>query len=101
VLTSQTPVYDAALSHLGDFGDYNLGVFVRFYAAYGDLLRDLEDPDMGTYCGAEGADEIDYMKRQLQGSMDFYAIISQVYGTVPPAATEAVTYSPETPAASN
>jgi hypothetical protein len=90
ILSPNTPIYSAALGSVGDFGDYNLAVFVRFYAAYQDFLRDLDDPGLPTYCDAEGADEIGYMVHQLQGTADLYGIIANAYGTVPPEATAGV-----------
>lgn len=41
-LLRKTPVYDAGITRLVDFGDRNLALFVKFYALYAEIARDLD-----------------------------------------------------------
>ena len=42
-LVTATPVYDAVLPRMVDFGDENLHAFVTFYSLYSNLLRTVPD----------------------------------------------------------
>lgn len=78
-----TPVYDAVLGRMVDFGDANLAVFVRFYAFYEDFLRGLPAIDEAA-CTAAAEDEIRYIISQINGGLGFYEIIARRYDTTPP-----------------
>jgi hypothetical protein len=82
VLAPETPVYDAVLARMVDFGDVNLSVFVRFYAFYDDFLRGLPEIDQAA-CTAAAEDEIRYIISQINGGLGFYEIIAKSYDTAP------------------
>lgn len=82
-LAPDTPVYDAVLSRMVDFGDVNLSVFVRFYAFYEDFVRGLPEIDQAA-CAAAAADEIRYLIGQINGGLGYYEIIARRYDTAPP-----------------
>jgi hypothetical protein len=87
VLSPQTPVYDAVLGNMVDFGDENLGVFVRFFSFYGEFLRGLEEIDEAA-CGAAPADEIAFMQSQIGHGISYYGIIAGNYDVAPAAQLE-------------
>ncbi|MHB1103268.1 MAG: hypothetical protein ACYC0C_10960 [Devosia sp.] len=82
-LAPDTPVYDAVLGRMVDFGDVNLSVFVRFYAFYEDFLRGLPEIDEAA-CTAAAGDEIRYIIGQINGGLGYYEIIAKRYDTTPP-----------------
>jgi hypothetical protein len=82
-LAPETPVYDAVLGRMVDFGDLNLSVFVRFYAFYEDFLRGLPEINE-TACAAAAADEIRYIIGQINGGFGYYEIIAKRYDIAPP-----------------
>lgn len=86
-LTPDTPVYDAVLGRMVDFGDVNLSVFVRFYAFYHDFLRGLPEIDEAA-CTTAAEDEIRYIIGQINGGLGFYEIIARRYDTAPQPAPE-------------
>jgi hypothetical protein len=82
VLAPGTPVYDAVLPRMVDFGDANLGVFVRFYSFYADFARALQQVDQAA-CNDAAEDEIRYIISQIDGGLGFYEIIAKAYDLVP------------------
>jgi hypothetical protein len=87
VLSPETPVFDAVLTNMVDFGDENLGVFVRFFSFYSEFLRGLDEIDE-VACGAAAADEIAFMRSQIGHGIDYYAIIAGNYDVAPAARLE-------------
>jgi hypothetical protein len=81
-LLGATPVYDAVLPRMVDFGDENLGIFVRFYGYFDDFKQGLKEVDQ-VACDAAAADEITYMQHQLEGGLGLYAIIAGNYDIAP------------------
>lgn len=81
-LAPSTPVYDALLDNMVDFGDANLAIFVRFHAFYEEFLRGLPEIDE-TACAANAEDEIRYIMSQIEGGMSFYEIIARRYDIAP------------------
>ncbi len=82
VLPTKTPVYDAVLSHLVDFGDDNLSIFVRFFATYVDLVQEAHSFDT-RQCQLNAANEIDYVRGRLRSTLLVYDMIANAYGTIP------------------
>jgi hypothetical protein len=87
VLSPETPVYHAVLGNMVDFGDENLGVFVRFFSFYTELLRGLAQVDEAA-CGAAPADEIEFMRSQIGHGISYYEIIAGNYDIAPAAQLE-------------
>ncbi len=77
-LLAVTPVYDAVLPRMVDFGDENLAIFVRFYGYFFDFKQALKEVDK-TACGAAAADEITYMQHQVDGGLGLYKLIADNY----------------------
>jgi hypothetical protein len=83
-LVPGTPVYEAVLPRMVEFGDDNLAMFVRFYALYLDLIRGLKQIDQAA-CNDEAESEIRYIVSQVDLGMRFYHAIAERYGVAPPA----------------
>lgn len=108
VLPTKTPVYDAVLSHLVDFGDQNLSIFVRFFANYGDLVKEAENFDRAQ-CQINAANEVNYVRSKVRSTLLVYDVIADAYRTIPqqvpsadenqPGAAAMTTPSPDAPAA--
>ena len=81
-LLGVTPVYDAVLPRMVDFGDENLATFVRFYSFFDDFRQALKEVDEAA-CAASPADEITYMQHQVDGGLGLYAIIAGNYPIAP------------------
>ncbi|MEO8757884.1 MAG: hypothetical protein ABI398_09075 [Devosia sp.] len=77
-LLKVTPVYDAVLPRMVDFGDENLAIFVRFYGFFYDFQQALKEVDQSA-CDAAAADEITYIQHQIAGGMGYYKLISDNY----------------------
>ena len=84
-LAPATPVYNAVLPQMVEFGDANLGIFVRFYSFYGDFVRGLGEVNQAA-CDAAAADEIKFVISQINGGMGYYEIIARNYDIAPAAA---------------
>ncbi|MDB5537537.1 MAG: hypothetical protein JWP26_4404 [Devosia sp.] len=82
ILTPDTPVYNAVLSQMVDFGDANLALFVRFFSFYVDFRSNLTQIDK-QICDAAPADQINYIMHQLNGGLSFYEIIARNYDVTP------------------
>lgn len=85
VMTSTTPVYDAVLPRMVDFGDENLHDFVTFYALYSYLLRSLP-AIISQYCpeAALASPYMGLMVGEIDHDMDYYASIAAKYGIAGP-----------------
>jgi hypothetical protein len=81
-LLAVTPVYDAVLPRMVDFGDENLAIFVRFYGFFYDFQQALKDVDEAA-CRAAAADEITYIQHQITGGMGYYKLIADNYPIAP------------------
>jgi hypothetical protein len=82
-LLAVTPVYDAVLPRMIDFGDENLSMFVRFYGFFYDFQQGLKDVDEAA-CQAAAAEEITYMEHQVNGGLGFYKLIADTYPITAP-----------------
>lgn len=82
VLPNTTPVYDAVLDHLVDFGDRNLSIFVRFFATYVDLVQEARSFDT-RQCQINGASEVSYVRSRIRSTLLVYDMIASAYGTIP------------------
>jgi hypothetical protein len=82
-LPAETPVYTAVLGNMAEFGDENLAMFVRFYAFYDDLRRELADMRSADCVNTPEAG-IRYLSSRMQGGLSFYQIIADRYGTTVP-----------------
>jgi len=81
VMVTSTPVYDAVLPRMVDFGDTNLHDFVTFYALYTNLLRSLPTVIAKDCPDAEHAgDWMAFMVGQVEHIMSYYASIADTYG---------------------
>jgi hypothetical protein len=81
VMVADTPVYDAVLPRMVDFGDVNLHDFVTFYSLYGNLRRSL--PDIIRDDCPEPAAAAGYMQLMVgtvDNAMVYYAAIAANYG---------------------
>jgi hypothetical protein len=81
-LAPDTPVYNAVLPRMIDFGEANLGVFVRFFSFYADFTRAIKEVDQAA-CNDAAEDEIRYIISQINGGLGFYEIIAGRYDTAP------------------
>lgn len=81
-LAPSTPVYNAVLPQMVEFGDANLGIFVRFYSFYADFVRGLGEVNQAA-CDAAAADEIRFVMSQIKGGMGYYEIIARNYDIAP------------------
>lgn len=81
-LLAVTPVYDAVLPKMVEFGDANLAMFVRFYGFFYDFRQALNDVDRAA-CSAAAADEITYMQHQVAGGLGYYRLIADNYPIAP------------------
>lgn len=81
-LREETPVYDAVLPRMVDFGDDNLAIFVRFYSFFDDFRQALREVDESA-CAAAPQDEITYIQHQVAGGLGLYAIIAGNYAIAP------------------
>jgi hypothetical protein len=98
VVPSATPVYDAVLGNLTEFGDTNLAVFVRFYAFHAGLLRQLP-AQRGLDCLDNSASTIRYLAGEMTNGLKLYQIIANEYqtiGALPPGSSQS---PPSTPVA--
>jgi hypothetical protein len=84
-LVPTTPVYDAVLPRMVDFGDENLHAFVTFHALYANLLRSVPDI-IANDCrdAATSPVFLTYMVGQVDEVMLYYAEIADTYGIAPP-----------------
>jgi hypothetical protein len=83
LLDSETPVYDAVLPRMVDFGDDNLQSFVRFYGVYRDinsLVRNHRPDDCSEALAKNTATQLSSL---INGGIMFYDVIAQRYATVP------------------
>jgi len=79
VMTPATPVYDAVLPRMVDFGETNLHEFVTFYALYQNLLRSLPNNISQNCLETQVAPQvIEFMVEQVDNVMGYYAT-SQSY----------------------
>lgn len=95
-LLAVTPVYDAVLARMVDFGDTNLAIFVRFYGFFYDFQQALKDVDQAA-CDAAAADEITYIQHQVEGGLGYYALIAKSYPIAPADIDSAPPASPASP----
>ena len=77
-LLAVSPVYDAVLPRMVDFGDENLSIFVRFYGFFYDFQQALKEVDAAA-CQAAPAEEITYIQHQITGGMGYYKLIADNY----------------------
>ena len=99
VMVPTTPVYDAVLPRMVDFGDTNLHDFVTFYALYSNLLRSLPTVMAQNCTDTEHAtDWMGFMVGQVENAIGYYASIADNYriagatiGVTMAAASEAAT----------
>jgi hypothetical protein len=98
-LLAVTPVYDAVLSRMVDFGDHNLSIFVRFYGFFYDFQQALKDVDAAA-CGAAAADEITYIQHQVKGGLGYYKLVADNYPIAPADIDSAQPASPASPGSS-
>ena len=99
VMVPTTPVYDAVLPRMVDFGDVNLHDFVTFYALYSNLLRSLPTIITQNCADTEHAtDWMGLMVGQVENAMGYYASIADNYGIA--GATTGVTKDPSSSAPS-
>jgi hypothetical protein len=87
ILVSETPVYNAVLSNMMDFGDENLAVFVRFFGNYADFRHYVGTMDRAL-CDASGADQIRYLSSSINNALGFYGIIAARYTAITPPITD-------------
>lgn len=81
VMVPTTPVYDAVLPRMVDFGDVNLHDFVTFYALYTNLQHALPTVVEKNCSDTEHAgDWLAFMVGQVENIMGFYASIADNYG---------------------
>jgi hypothetical protein len=81
VMVTSTPVYDAVLPRMVDFGDANLHDFVTFYALYSNLLRSLPTVIEKNCPDTEHAsDWMAFLVGQVENIMGYYASIADNYG---------------------
>jgi hypothetical protein len=99
LLDEQTPVYDAVLPRMVDFGDENLQSFVRFYGVYRDI-RSLVTNQRPDDCSEELAQNTaGQLSSLINGGIMFYDVIAQRYGTVPTISPEQLDQSMQEDAA--
>ena len=81
-LVTATPVYDAVLPRMVDFGDQNLYAFVTFHSLYSNLLRTI--PDILSHGDCQNPDAapifMGYMSSQVDGIITYYNQIADLYG---------------------
>jgi len=80
-LVTATPVYDAVLPRMVDFGDENLHAFVTFHSLYANLLRTIPDILAHNDCDNAQAAPIfmAYMSGQVDQIMGYYGEIATYY----------------------
>ena len=98
-LLAVTPVYDAVLSRMVDFGDHNLSIFVRFYGFFYDFQQALKDVDQAA-CTAAAADEITYIEHQVAGGLGYYKLVADNYPIAPADIDSRPPVSPGSPGSS-
>lgn len=81
-MPEQTPVFDASIQRLVDFGDRNLSNFVRFYSFYADLRQTLARVDDQTCEGVAGEAYINMMVGQMRNGLGYYAQFAPDYRIV-------------------
>jgi hypothetical protein len=85
VMTPATPVYDAVLPRMVDFGETNLHEFVTFYALYQNLLRSLPNNISQNCLETQVAPQvIEFMVEQVDNVMGYYGDIAKLYGIIAP-----------------
>ena len=80
-LVTATPVYDALLPRMVDFGDENLHAFVTFHSLYANLLRTIPDILSHDDCNSAEAAPVfmAYMAGQVDQIMLYYGEIATYY----------------------
>ena len=78
-MQERTPVFDASVQRLVDFGDQNLSNFVRFYAFYADLRQTLANVDEATCSGISGEAYVNMMVGQMRNGLGYYARFAPDY----------------------
>jgi hypothetical protein len=81
-LVTATPVYDAVLPRMVDFGDDNLHFFVTFHSLYSTLLRAV--PDILSHGDCQDPSSAGIFMQYMSGQVDqittYYNDIADVYG---------------------
>ncbi|MDB5527749.1 MAG: hypothetical protein JWR51_852 [Devosia sp.] len=80
-LQSQTPVFDASIQRLVDFGTQDLANFVRFYSFYAELRHTVANINADTCAGA-GAAQLGYMINQMKLGLGYYQVFAPAYPIV-------------------
>lgn len=78
-LQADTPVFDASVQRLVDFGDKNLSDFVRFNAFYADLRRSLQSINADTCTGEAAEQQLLYIASQMKIGLGYYARFAPNY----------------------
>jgi hypothetical protein len=78
-LQDNTPVFDASIQRLVDFGDQNLSDFLRFHAFYADLRQTLRSINVETCSGAAAEQQLIYMASQMKIGLGYYARFAPLF----------------------
>ena len=77
-LQAQTPVFDASVQRLVDFGAENLANFVRFYAFYADLRQTVNNIDADS-CSGAAPEQLEFMINQMTIGLGYYQAFAPSY----------------------
>lgn len=80
-LQAHTPVFDASIQRLVDFGAENLSNFVRFYAFYADLRQSVGNINAET-CAGVGTEQLQFMISQMKIGLGYYQAFAPSYPIV-------------------
>ena len=80
-LQSDTPVFNASIQRLVDFGAEDLANFVRFYSFYSDLRHTTANINAQT-CAEAGAAQLAYMINQMKLGLGYYQAFAPAYPIV-------------------
>jgi hypothetical protein len=80
-LQAQTPVFDASIQRLVDFGAQDLANFVRFYSFYAELRHTLANINAES-CADAGPAQLDYMISQVKLGLGYYQVFAPAYPIV-------------------